>query len=180
MYQGRAGSLSRASRKWEASSFRDASLTRNPGYCPSANFQFASPRLGSKTRLLASVMRRIQKRLASYGEALCKSSVAGDWLVCRAENVGDLRRLRYVRGPRRVIRADGLHVRGIERLIFVSLVLVDRRAHLEHFAATFKDSTLLDDQRRCLNVAIYFRCPAQFKALRGYDVAVDGAVDHCH
>jgi hypothetical protein len=73
---------------------------------------------------------KIQKRLASYGEAFEKNSGCSRLLVCHAGNVGNRSRLRYVRRLRRTIRADRLHAGGVERTILVFLAFVGRRAHL--------------------------------------------------
>src|SRR5881397_3169589 len=80
-------------------------------------------------------------------------------LASYARYAGNLCRL----GSLRTDRLHGLHFGRVEWLIdllLVLLVLVSGGGHLQHLATTFEHRTLLDDQRRRLDVAVHFCCAA--------------------
>src|SRR6185369_6237870 len=82
--------------------------------------------------------------------------------------VHDAGRRRNVGRLRCGVCRNRLHPRRVERLFLLHIVLrlVGSLAHLQHFASTFEDRALFDDQRWRLNVALYFRGAAQFQPLR--------------
>src|SRR6266404_9361986 len=97
----------------------------------------------------------------------------GEVLSCDARNAGHLCSLGC-------ISANSWHFRGVERWLFALflLCLVYGRRHLRHLTTAFENRTLLNYQRRSLDVAIHFCSPAEFKALSGNNIAVDGAVNN--
>src|SRR5260370_2757730 len=72
--------------------------------------------------------------------------------------------------------ANSLDLRSVERLIVFLLCFVYSCRHLHHLTTTLEDRALLNDQGRCLYVAIHFCGSAKFKALSGNNIAVDGAM----
>src|SRR6266403_4096125 len=97
----------------------------------------------------------------------------GEGLSCDTRNAGNLCSLGC-------ISANRLNLRGVERWLFFLLCLVYSCRHLHHLTTAFENRTLLNDQRRSLYVAIHFRSPAEFQALSGNNIAVDGSVYDGH
>ena len=80
------------------------------------------------------------------------------------------------------INPNRLGCRGIQKIFFVPGRFFGCCLLLDHLAAAFEDSALLDYQRRRLNVAIHFRRATEFNSLPPNDIAIYDALNigHCN